>query len=44
MLEEVADLPWSASYALKFLSYFGATGFLLAAKRSGEARCLLYYL
>jgi hypothetical protein len=44
MLEEVDDLPWSALYALEFLAYFGVAGFLLAAKRSGGARCLLYSL
>ncbi len=44
MLGEVADLPWSAPYALKFLAYFGAAGFLLVAKRSEGARCLLYSL
>jgi hypothetical protein len=32
MLEEVADLPWSALYALEFQAYYGAAGFLLAAK------------
>jgi hypothetical protein len=44
MLEEVADHPWLAPYALEFLAYFGAAGFLLAAKRSGGALCLLYSL
>jgi hypothetical protein len=44
MLGEVADLLWSAPYALEFLAYFGAAGFLLAAKRSEGARCLLYSL
>jgi hypothetical protein len=44
MLEEVASLPWSVSYGLEFLAYFEAAGFLLIAKRSGGARCLLYYL
>jgi hypothetical protein len=44
MLEAVADLPRSVPYALQFLAYFGAAGFLLAAKRAGGARCLLYSL
>jgi hypothetical protein len=44
MLGGVADLPWSAPYALEFLAYFGAAGFLLTAKRSEGARCLLYSL
>jgi hypothetical protein len=44
MLEEVADLPSSAPYALEFLAYFGAASFLLVAKWSGGTRCLLYSL
>jgi hypothetical protein len=44
MLEEVTDLPWSAPYAPAFLAYFRAADYLLVAKRSGGARCLLYSL
>jgi hypothetical protein len=44
MLEKVANLPWSASYVLEFLAYFGVAGFMLDAKRLKGACCLLYSL